>query len=174
MSAYFKWKKNKDKKEQELEEISTKLQLSKQRTEEACEVAALNQLWADATEWESGLCDKETISIGISQSPDLQYEKNSNGMKGYTGRLVQRTLPVKLKGVDLPKFSGEDKTEYEPWKAAFMSIVDIPVGEKMPLVQSSLSGKAQILVKDLGYSKCLWKSKGQAWGEVRGREMFAD
>lgn len=31
-------------KEQELEEISAKLQLSKQRTEEACEVAALNQL----------------------------------------------------------------------------------------------------------------------------------
>lgn len=76
-------------------------------------------------------------------------------MKGYNGRLVQRTLPVKLKGVDLPKFSGEDKTEYEPRKAAFMSIVDIPVSEKMPLLQSSLSGKAQILVKDLGYSKCL-------------------
>ena len=52
----------------------------------------------------------------------------------YNETLVQRTLPIKLKGVDLPTFSGEDKADYEPWKTAFMSIVnrmDIPVGEKM-------------------------------------------
>jgi hypothetical protein len=38
--------------------------------------------------------------------------------------------PIKLKGVDLPTFDGEDKVEYEQWKAAFTSAVDyadIPV-----------------------------------------------
>jgi hypothetical protein len=60
-----------------------------------------------------------------------------------------------LKGVDLPKFSGEDKTSYEHWKAAFMAMVNahnIPVGEKMLRLQSSLSGKALAWVKDLRYS----------------------
>ena len=60
-----------------------------------------------------------------------------------------------MKGVDLPKFTGEDKAEYEPWKVAFMSVVDvmdIPVGEKVLRLQSSLTGKALALVKDLGYS----------------------
>ena len=57
--------------------------------------------------------------------------------------------------MDLPKFTGEDKAEYEPWKAAFMSIVDvmdIPVGEKVLRLRSSLTGMALALVKGLGYS----------------------
>ena len=60
-----------------------------------------------------------------------------------------------MKGVDLPKFTGKDKADYEPWKAAFMSIVDvmdIPVGEKVLQLQSSMSRKTLALVKDLGYS----------------------
>ena len=68
---------------------------------------------------------------------------------------VQRIAPIRLKGVELPKFSGEDKTEYEPWKAAFMSIVDrvdLPVNAKMLRLQNSLLGKAQKMIKDLGYS----------------------
>ena len=92
--------------------------------------------------------------MDISCSPDLDYEKNAYGAGQYHGRLVQRSLPVKLKGVDLPKFSGEDKADYEPWRAAFMSIVDgmdIPVGEKVLRLQSSLTGKALTLVKDLGF-----------------------
>ena len=70
------------------------------------------------------------------------------------GQLTQKSSPIKLKGVDLPKFS-VDKADYEPWKAAFTSIVDrlaIPVNEKMLRLQSSLTGKALTLVKDLGYS----------------------
>ena len=62
---------------------------------------------------------------------------------------------MKLKGVDIPKFSGEDKADYESWKAAFMSMVDasdLPVNEKMLRLQNSLSGRALLLVKDLGYS----------------------
>ena len=116
-------------------------------------MAALNQQRADAAERESGLRDKDGISLSISRSPDLEYEKNAYGQ--YHGRLVKRSLPVKLKGVDLPKFSGEDKADYEPWRAAFMSVVDvmdIPVEEKVLRLQSSLTGKALALVKDLGYS----------------------
>ena len=62
---------------------------------------------------------------------------------------------VKLKGVDSPNFLGEDKTDYESWKAAFVPIVneeDIPVSEKMLRLQNSLSGKARTMAKDLGYS----------------------
>lgn len=73
----------------------------------------------------------------------------------YNGRPVPRILSIKLKGVDLPKFSGEDKADYEPWRAAYMSTVDlmdIPVGAKVLLLQSSLTGKALALVKDLRYS----------------------
>ncbi len=119
-------------------------------------MAALNQQRADAAERQSGLNNEDTISLGISHSPDLPYGNNPNVPNQYNGRPVPRTLPVKLKGVDLPKFSGEDKADYEPWKAAFMSIVDlmdIPVSEKVLRLQNSLSGKAHLaLVKDLGYS----------------------
>ena len=60
-----------------------------------------------------------------------------------------------MKGVDLPKFSGEDKADYEPWRAALKSIVDVMdilVGEKVLGLQSSLTGKALALVQDLQYS----------------------
>ena len=140
-------------KELELAKITAEVELAKQRAEEARKGAALNQQKADAAERESGLRDKDCIYLSISRSPDLEYEKNAYGQ--YHGRLVKRSLPVKLKGVDLPKFSGEDKADYEPWRAAFMSVVDvldIPVGEKVLRLQSSLTGKALALVKDLGYS----------------------
>ena len=64
--------------------------------------------------------------------------------------------PIKLKGVALPVFLGDDKMEYEPWKAVFMSVVDeaqITVIEKMLRLQDSLSGRALRMVKDLGYSE---------------------
>ena len=95
----------------ELERIAAEVQLAKQRAEEARKVAALNKLRADAAERESGLPNKYDIPLDISRSPDLDYEKNAYGAGQYHGRLVQRSLPVKLKGVDLPKFSGEDKAD---------------------------------------------------------------
>ena len=67
---------------------------------------------------------------------------------------------VKLKGVELPTFSGDDKTEYEPWKAAYMWVADranISVKEKMLRLQSCLTGKALKMVKDLGYSENAYK-----------------
>ena len=99
-------------KELELERITAEVQLAKQRAEEARKVAALNQLRADAAERETGLHNKDDISLDISRSPDLVYEKNAYGPGQYHGRLVQKSLPVKLKGVDLPKFSGDDKADY--------------------------------------------------------------
>ena len=67
---------------------------------------------------------------------------------------------VKLKGVELPTFSGDDKTEYESWKAAYLSVVDgasISVEDKMLRLQGCLTGKALKIVKDLGYSENAYK-----------------
>lgn len=58
-------------KELELGRITAELQLAKQRAEEALKVAALNQQRADAAERETGLHDRDDISLGISRSPDL-------------------------------------------------------------------------------------------------------
>jgi predicted RNA-binding protein with PUA-like domain len=68
--------------------------------------------------------------------------------------------PIKLKGVDLPTFDGEDKVEYEQWKAAFTSAVDyadIPVNKKMLRLQNSLKGKALKLVNRMSIQKMLRK-----------------
>ena len=129
-------------KELEVERITAQLQLA-----EPQKVATLNQQRADAAEQEFGLRNKNDISLGISHSSDLEYEKNAYGQ--YHGRLIQRSLPIKLKSVDLPKCTGENKADYEPWRTAFMSIVDvinIRVEEKVLLLQSSLTGKAMALV----------------------------
>ena len=64
-------------------------------------------------------------------------------------------MHVKLKGVQLPTFSGENKAEFEAWNAAFTAVVDntnMPVKEKMLRLQNCLRGKALEIVRDLGYS----------------------
>jgi len=138
-------------KEQELEKLTAELQLTKQRTEEARKVAALNQSRAEKAERASEPCD-----IVQNYHTSNPLVPNWEGIKGTNlhvseidgGQLTQKSLPIKLKGVDLPKFSGVDKADYEPWKAAFMSIVDrlaIPVNGKMLHLQSSLTGKALTL-----------------------------
>ncbi|CAH3163076.1 unnamed protein product, partial [Porites lobata] len=86
--------KTKDK-EKELEKLIAELELTKQRTEEARKLAELSQSRAEAA--------KE------ASSPDGQGEKEQP---------LEKALPVKLKGVDLPFLAGEDKTDYESWKAA--------------------------------------------------------
>ena len=146
--------------EQELEKLAAELQLTKQRSEEARKVAALNQSRAEEAEQASGPRDKHTVQNYHASSPvvpNWEGIKRTNLHVSETdgGQLAQKSLPIKLKGVDLPKFSGVDKADHQPWKAAFMSIVDrlaIPVNEKMLRLQSSLTGKAVTLVKDLGYS----------------------
>ena len=61
-------------KELELERINAELQLTKQRTEEAQKVAAVNRQKTDAAGHETGLHDRDGISLGLSCSPDLEYE----------------------------------------------------------------------------------------------------
>ena len=82
--------------------------------------------------------------------------QSSPAYTSFNVQAPQRVAPIKLKGVDLPTFDGEDKTAYEQWKAAaFMSAVDqtnMPVNEKMLRLQSSLRGSALKLVKDLGFT----------------------
>ena len=112
-------------------------------------MATLNQSRAEA-ERASGPRDKDTVQNYHTSNPVVP---NWEGIKGTNlrvsetdvGQLTQKSLPIKLKGVDLPKFSGVDKAGYELWKAAFMSIVDrlaIPVSEKMLRLQSSSTGRA--------------------------------
>lgn len=128
------------------------VELARQRTEEARKVAEMNK-------------DKATVAEQLSNPNDLGTVKQFLTRNGPSNQVpvlfpvtrdfAQKVLPIKLKGVRLPNSSGEDKGEYGHWKAAFMSIVDrqnIPVSEKMLRLQSSLSGKALIIVKDLGYS----------------------
>ena len=61
-------------KELDLAKITAELQLAKQRTEEARKVAALNQQRADEAERESGLRNRDGISLGISRSPEPQTQ----------------------------------------------------------------------------------------------------
>ena len=105
-------KKEQEQKEQQMKKLAAELELSKQRTKEAQKIAELNKSRAESAE--------QLLAEEFEEVP----------VQG-----VART-PVKLNGVELPKFSGEYKTSYEPWKAAFMAMVDannIPVGEKNAL-----------------------------------------
>ena len=68
---------------------------------------------------------------------------------------IPTTMYVKLKGVQLPTFSGENKAEFEALNAASTAVVDntgMPVKERMLRLQNCLRGKALEIVRDLGYS----------------------
>lgn len=152
--------------EEELQRLAEELELTKQRTEEARRIAALNQYRADVAKYQrtslhadvSHTSENRDLHFLPTQGQhvdDLIESINPNPPRKNVQVPAQRITTIKLKGVELPKFSGEDKTDYESWKAAFMSIVDradLPVNEKMLRLQNSLSGKAQTMVKDLGYS----------------------
>ncbi len=138
-------------KEQDLQKLAGELQLTKQRTEEARKIVNLNKSRAEQAEQLLVQSECDTVKNFLANH-DLVNELPPDEP---TRHPIQPTVlaPIKLKGVDLPKFSGEDKAGYEAWKAAFMSMVDtqnIPVSEKMLRLQSSLSGKALTLIKDLG------------------------
>lgn len=130
--------------ELELQNREVELLLARQRTEEAQKIAELSQARAKATnEYIRARPSTLWQQYGPSQPP---------AQKPFSS---QKITSVRLKGVELPKFSGEDKLEYEPWKAAFMSVVDqadLSASEKMLRLQNCLYGKALTMVKDLGYS----------------------
>ena len=130
--------------EQELEKLTAELHLTKQPTDEAGKVAALSQSRAEAAEGASDPPGRGTIPNYHKSDPmtsTWQNIKGSNLPRTDKGQPLQRPSPIRLKAVDLPIFSGEDKEDYKPWKAAFMSIVDgleIPVDEMLRL-QNSLT-----------------------------------
>ena len=79
----------------------------------------------------------------------------SDTMTTHQALPVPTFTQVKLKGVELPTFSGENKAEFEAWNAAFTSVVnntDMPVKEKMLRLQNCLRGKAMESVRDIGFS----------------------
>ena len=145
--------KEQQEKEQQMRKLAAELELTKQRTDEARKVAEINKSRAENAE-RLLIEDCDTVKDFLTEQQfTTQFPEE------VPVATVTRS-PVKLKGVELPKFSGEDKTSYEPWKAAFMAMVDaqnIPVGEKMLRLQSSLSDRALALVKDLGYSSAAYE-----------------
>jgi hypothetical protein len=138
-------------KDLELQKLTTELQLRKQRTDDARKVAALNKSRAEEAERRSQVSDNDTVQNFLINRHLVKHSELPNENKEQR----QTFSPIRLKGVDLPIFSGEEKSDFESWKAAFLSVVDrrdIPVGEKMLRLQGCLSGKALTMVKDLGYS----------------------
>jgi hypothetical protein len=138
-------------KELELQKLTAELQLTKQRTDDARKAAALNKSRAEEAEKRSQASDNDTVQNFLINRHLEKHSELSNENKEQR----QTFSPIRLKWVDLPIFSGEEKSDYESWKAAFLSVDDrrdIPVGEKMLRLQGCLSGKALTMVKDLGYS----------------------
>ena len=141
-------KKEQEQKEQQMKKLAAELELSKQRTKEAQKIAEMSKSRAESAEQLLAEEFEEVTVEGVARTP------------------------IKLKVVELPKFSGEDKTSYEP-RPAFMAMVDannIPVGEKMLRLQSSLSEKALTLVKDLGYSSAAYERTKLKLGKRYGGE----
>ena len=83
-------KKEQEQKERQMKKLAAELELSKQRTKEAQKITEMNKSRAESAE--------QLLAEEFEEAP----------VEG-----VART-PVKLKGVELPKFSGEDKISYEP------------------------------------------------------------
>ena len=117
-------KEQKDK-ENELEKLIAELELTKQRTEEARKLAELSQFRAEAAKEASSPDGQGTVQPSTDPKNFVSLHNGTlNSPKGEKEQPLEKALPVKLKGVDLPFLAGEDKTDYESSKAAFMSIVD--------------------------------------------------
>ena len=104
-------------------------------------------------QFKASLQEEQETKIGMTTSPP--NEEITTPTQKFPVNDQPRLKQVKLKGVQLPTFSGEDKTKFEPWYAAFASVVDetdIPVKEKMLRLQGCLNGKALETVRDFGFS----------------------
>ena len=113
-------------KENELKRLEGELELTKQRTEEARKVVALNKSRAEQAEnlQIDGESDNDTIASflhkdelerGLGRKEPACYQIQDQ-IKSKSNVLA----PIKLKGVDLPNFSGDDRGDYPTWKAAFV------------------------------------------------------
>ena len=58
------------------------------------------------------------------QTHFFYQQQTSHAVPSSNTPTLHRVGPIILKGVDLPTFDGENKVEYEQWKAAFTSAVD--------------------------------------------------
>ena len=116
--------------QEDLRKQTAALEPARQRTEEARKIAGLNEDRVKLAKSET----TKTFEAGTKRF-------SNNDLSQYVASQPVRVTPIKLKGVALPVFSRDDKMEYEPWKAAFMSVVDeaqITVKEKMLRLQDSL------------------------------------
>ena len=105
--------------------LIAELELTKQRTEEARKLAELSQSRAEAAKEASSPDGQGTVQPSTDPKNFVSLHNGTlNSPKGEKEQPLEKALPVKLKGVDLPFLAGEDKTDYESSKAAFMSIVD--------------------------------------------------
>ena len=142
--------------EDDLQKYIANEELGKQRTEDARRVAALNRQRAKQAFEE----DFASLVTNSNQNEKTDYAQPEVRKDVHPKVDLSGIQAVTLKGVELPTFSGDDKTEYESWKAAYMSVVDganISVKEKMLRLQSCLTGKALKMVKDLEYSENAYK-----------------
>ena len=138
--------------QQQQQQQELALTLIKLRTEEARKIVSLNEAREKAAQSET--------ANNFSSKIKTESESNETLPNRPLFPVYPQVQPVKLKGVELPVFSGDDKTDYEPRKAAFMSVVDesnISVKEKMLRLQSSLTGKALEIVKDFGFSENVYE-----------------
>ena len=104
-------------------------------------------------QFKASLQEEQETKIGMTTSPP--NEEITTPTQKFPVNHQPRLKQVKLKGVQLPTFSGEDKTKFEQWYAAFASVVDetdIPVKEKMLRLQGCLNEKALETVRDFGFS----------------------
>ena len=101
-------------KEKELEKLIAELELTKQRTEEARKLAELRQSRAEKAKEASSPDGQGTLQPSTDHKNFvLLYNGTLNSHKGDKEQPLEKALPVKLKGVDLLTFSGEDKTDYQ-------------------------------------------------------------
>ena len=132
--------------EQELQKKCETFELNKERIKDARSIVFLNEARAKATE----LLGKATEDVTVLPVKNNQNSpENMTPPQAFPFGLPPTSTRVKLKGVELPTFSGE------AWNAAFTSVVDdtnMPVKEKMLRLQNCLRGKALETVRDLGYS----------------------
>ena len=120
----FALEKEQQQEEEELQRRVAALQLTKQRTEEARQVVAINETRATAAENDASN-EAKAVSVENLESHKKQFAFEIPALPTKqcpveTEHLQRRLAPIKLKGVELPTFSGEVKADYAPWKAAFM------------------------------------------------------
>ena len=126
--------------EEEMREKAAAVEINRKRVDDARSIALLNEARAKECE-QVPVNDQGANKVPLTTHP-IHYDPLHS--------------QVKLKGIQLRTFSGDDKTDFEAWNAAFTSVVDetnMPVKEKMLRLQNCLEGKALETVKDLGYSQ---------------------